>query len=134
MDNLICYCFEYTESDIEADIIKHGKSAIEERIQEEKKAGGCQCKTKNPKGIWCLGDVHRVVDKVFEKEGIKIAPDRRVAYWFQESFYEERQEWSLDLLLINLRIPIEKDGMDEYAKAAATIKKHTKIINRSGKE
>jgi uncharacterized protein len=29
----------------------------------------------------------------------------------------------LDLLLINLQIPIEKDGMDEYAKAAAKILK-----------
>ena len=51
MDNLICYCFKYTESDIEADIVRHRKSTIEERIKEEKKAGGCQCKTRNPKGI-----------------------------------------------------------------------------------
>ena len=71
MDNLICHCFKYTESDIEADIIKHRKSTIEERIKAKKKAGGCQCVTKNPKGVWCLGDVHRVVGKVYEKEGIK---------------------------------------------------------------
>ena len=50
MDNLICYCYEYTESDNEADIVKHRKSTIEERIKEEKKAGGCQCRTRNPKG------------------------------------------------------------------------------------
>jgi len=51
MDKLICYCFKYTKEDIETDIIRHRKSTIEERIKAEKKAGGCQCVTKNPKGI-----------------------------------------------------------------------------------
>lgn len=52
MTNLICYCFEYTEADIKEDILKNnGKSTLMERIKAEKKAGNCQCKTKNPKGI-----------------------------------------------------------------------------------
>jgi len=50
MDTLICYCFKYTESDIENDVIKHGKSTIEEMIKAEKKSGGCECRTKNPEG------------------------------------------------------------------------------------
>ena len=50
MEELICYCFNYTFSDIEADVKKHGKSAIEERIAAEKKAGACQCEMNNPKG------------------------------------------------------------------------------------
>ena len=66
----ICYCFNYTESDIEIDILENGKSTIEERIKAEKKAGSCECTTKNPSGKWCLGDVHRVVNKIYKKEGI----------------------------------------------------------------
>ena len=49
-DNLICYCFEYTRKDIEQDVAKNGRSLIMERIQTEKKIGGCQCAVKNPKG------------------------------------------------------------------------------------
>ncbi len=50
MESLICYCFGYLASDIERDVAEHGKSTIIERIIAEKKAGGCQCSTKNPKG------------------------------------------------------------------------------------
>ena len=70
MEELVCYCFKYTLSDIQSDVKKHGKSTIEERIASEKKAGGCQCETKNPKGRWCLGEVRKVVDKVKKNEGI----------------------------------------------------------------
>jgi hypothetical protein len=48
--DLICYCFGYTRRDIEQDVIKNGRSLILEKIAAEKKAGGCDCSTKNPKG------------------------------------------------------------------------------------
>ena len=47
---LICYCFEYTTHDIEQDFIKNGQSLIMAKIAAEKKANGCDCKNKNPKG------------------------------------------------------------------------------------
>jgi hypothetical protein len=50
MEELICYCFNYTLTDIESDVKENDKSTIEERIVSEKKAGYCQCETKNPKG------------------------------------------------------------------------------------
>ncbi len=50
MESLICYCFGYTASDIERDVLLNGKSRIMERIMFEMKVGGCQCATKNPKG------------------------------------------------------------------------------------
>ncbi len=50
MEKLICYCFNYTESNVEADILKNKKSTIEERIKAEKKAGACECTIKNPTG------------------------------------------------------------------------------------
>lgn len=70
MEDLICYCFNYTISDIELDVQKNGRSTIEERIASEKKSGSCQCESKNPKGKWCLSDVRKVVDTVMKKEGI----------------------------------------------------------------
>ena len=50
MEDLVCYCFGYTESDIEEDVRLNGKSTILEKILSEKKAGACQCSVKNPKG------------------------------------------------------------------------------------
>ncbi len=50
IDDLICYCFEYTKDDIEQDYIKNGRSLIMEKIAAEKKTGGCDCANKNPKG------------------------------------------------------------------------------------
>jgi len=50
MEEQICYCFNFTAKDIEADVRVHGRSTILEKILSEKKAGGCQCATKNPKG------------------------------------------------------------------------------------
>jgi hypothetical protein len=49
IDNLICYCFDYTKNDIEQDFIRNGRSLIMEKIAAEKKAGGCDCANKNPK-------------------------------------------------------------------------------------
>lgn len=49
-DDLVCYCFQYTKKQIEADYTKNGRSMILERIAAEKKAGGCDCARKNPKG------------------------------------------------------------------------------------
>jgi copper chaperone CopZ len=50
LDDLICYCFGYSVSDIEQDFMKTGRSLIIEKITAEKKAGGCDCANKHPKG------------------------------------------------------------------------------------
>lgn len=49
-DDLVCYCFGYTVGDIEQDLIRNGQSLILEKIAAEKRAGGCDCANKNPKG------------------------------------------------------------------------------------
>jgi hypothetical protein len=46
----ICYCFGYTVADIESDALANSRSLILEKIAAEKKAGGCNCSEKNPKG------------------------------------------------------------------------------------
>ena len=48
--DLICYCFGYTAEDIVKDTVENGRSLIMERIEVEKKLGGCNCSEKNPKG------------------------------------------------------------------------------------
>lgn len=50
MEDLICYCLGYSRADIEADVTPKGESRIYQRILAEKKANGCDCATKNPKG------------------------------------------------------------------------------------
>ncbi len=46
-----CYCFNYTNADIIADVnANKGESTIEKKIAEAKKNNRCQCETKNPKG------------------------------------------------------------------------------------
>jgi len=49
-NDLVCYCFEYTKKDIENDFNKNGRSIIYENIASEKKGGGCNCTSRNPKG------------------------------------------------------------------------------------
>ncbi len=49
-NELICYCFGYSVNDIGDGAIKNGRSLILEKIVAEKRAGGCSCSEKNPKG------------------------------------------------------------------------------------
>lgn len=50
-DELVCYCFGYSLKDIEDDLAEHqGRSQILERIIRGKKAGRCECASKNPEG------------------------------------------------------------------------------------
>ncbi|GAK54462.1 hypothetical protein U14_05747 [Candidatus Moduliflexus flocculans] len=49
-DDMICYCFQYTSGDIRRDAAEHGKSTILQQILDAKRAGGCQCAEKHPKG------------------------------------------------------------------------------------
>ncbi len=51
MEEMLCYCFSYTEKDIADDVTAHGgRSLIMERIMAEMKSGNCRCKDTNPKG------------------------------------------------------------------------------------
>lgn len=50
MEELICYCFYYTATDIEMDFKKNKKSLILEKIINDKKSGTCDCANKNPRG------------------------------------------------------------------------------------
>lgn len=50
-DKLVCYCFGYSEADIEQDVISNsGRSLILEKIKASKQDGACRCHEKNPTG------------------------------------------------------------------------------------
>ena len=49
MSKQICYCFGYSEADIEADVIaNNGESTILKRIKAEKQKGACRCHLTHP--------------------------------------------------------------------------------------
>jgi len=49
-EDLVCYCFKHTKKDIENDFNENGRSHIYEKIVLEKKVGGCNCASQNPRG------------------------------------------------------------------------------------
>jgi hypothetical protein len=49
MNSIVCYCFNYSETDIEQDVIKNkGASTILEKIKASKQLGSCRCHETNP--------------------------------------------------------------------------------------
>jgi len=49
MAKTICYCFNYTDADIENDVRENnGKSLIFERIAKAKREHSCRCESKHP--------------------------------------------------------------------------------------
>jgi hypothetical protein len=49
MDELICFCYGYTEEDIKRDLIDNkGRSSILESVAEARKKGTCECEEKHP--------------------------------------------------------------------------------------
>jgi len=49
MKELVCYCFQHTQEDLEQDVRTHGKSTIMEQIMASSRDGKCNCKINNPK-------------------------------------------------------------------------------------
>lgn len=59
----VCYCFDYTVEDIEAQVAETGTSTIPEAITAECRAGRDRCEETNPKGSCCLGDVRAAMKR-----------------------------------------------------------------------
>jgi len=53
---LICYCFDHTIEEINAQVAQTGKSGVLDDIKERMK-DECWCQTKSPMGSCCLGTV-----------------------------------------------------------------------------
>ncbi len=51
MSKMVCYCFNYSETDIEQDVRNNnGQSTILEKIKTAKQMDSCRCKETNPSG------------------------------------------------------------------------------------
>lgn len=61
---LVCFCFEHSVEDIEADVRQLGRSTIQESITAACKTGSDDCERKNPQGRCCLGNVGQVLKRV----------------------------------------------------------------------
>ncbi len=57
----VCYCFDFTAEEIEAEVAETGRSTIPDTIKERCKQGLDDCEHTNPKGRCCLGDVRAVM-------------------------------------------------------------------------
>jgi len=55
----VCYCFGWSRSRIQQEIIKTGKSSAETNIRSHIQAGRCGCEVNNPQGSCCLGNVRQ---------------------------------------------------------------------------
>ncbi|MGH7445911.1 MAG: putative iron-sulfur cluster-binding metallochaperone [Longimicrobiales bacterium] len=59
-----CYCFDENEVDITRDVTEAGRSAAADRVRGHIAAGRCACEVRNPRGVCCLGDVIKAVERI----------------------------------------------------------------------
>ncbi len=57
----VCYCFEHTVEEIEAEIAATGKTDIPASIADKCRRGLDRCEETNPQGSCCLGNINRIV-------------------------------------------------------------------------
>ena len=62
-DRLVCFCFEHSVAEVEADARANGNSTIRDTIKAACKAGEDDCERINPQGRCCLGNVGLVVKR-----------------------------------------------------------------------
>ena len=72
-DRLVCFCFEHSVADLEADIAANGQSTIQASIKAECRAGHDDCERKNPQGRCCLGNVGQVVKRAAAGDTARVA-------------------------------------------------------------
>ncbi len=61
-DTYVCYCFKVKVGDLRKASIEE-REAIFAKIKASSAKGQCSCKTRNPKGSCCVGDVKKLIDK-----------------------------------------------------------------------
>jgi len=57
----ICYCFDHTVEEIEAEVAATGTSKVADLITEKCRQGLDRCEETNPQGSCCLGNVRRTM-------------------------------------------------------------------------
>jgi len=57
----VCYCFEHTIEELEAEIATTGQTDIPAEIAAKCRRGLDRCRETNPQGSCCLGNINQVV-------------------------------------------------------------------------
>lgn len=57
----VCYCFDYTVEELEAEVVATGTSKVADQITENCRQGLDRCEETNPQGSCCLGNVRRAI-------------------------------------------------------------------------
>ena len=57
----VCYCFDHTVEEIEADVASTGTSRIPDEIVDACRRGLDRCAETNPQGTCCLGNVRAIL-------------------------------------------------------------------------
>ncbi len=60
-ERLVCYCFDHSVADIDAEVQQTGSSDSIASITEKCRRGDDRCPETNPQGSCCLGNVRSVV-------------------------------------------------------------------------
>jgi len=60
-ERFVCFCFAHSVAELLADVGVDGESAIRDEIKRRCKAGEDECRTRNPQGRCCLGNVGSVL-------------------------------------------------------------------------
>ena len=67
---LVCYCFQHTIGSIRTELLATGSSTVVDAITAGIQADQCACDIRNPQGICCLGNVHRLVVRLRDELGL----------------------------------------------------------------
>lgn len=70
----VCYCFDHTIEEIDAEVQQTGKSTVIDDIKDRMKTG-CWCEIKSPLGGCCLGTVGKYVKLAVAEHAGEAAPD-----------------------------------------------------------
>jgi copper chaperone CopZ len=72
-ERTICYCFEHTAAEIEAEVVASGSPEVLNSIVANCKQGLDRCKETNPQGACCLGNVRHVMKNARAKNDTQAA-------------------------------------------------------------
>ena len=70
----VCYCFDHTIEEIEAEVRATGRSSVLDDIKTRMKTA-CWCETKSPQGVCCLGAVGTYVKRAMAEHANHGASD-----------------------------------------------------------
>lgn len=84
----VCYCFNHSAAEIEADVARTGTSHIPDQITEKCRQGLDRCEETNPQGACCLGNVRHTL----KEARAKVNRDTPVALAVHQESGEREEE------------------------------------------